>query len=48
MEAAWRTVDPVLRLPTPLHVYEPGTWGPAEADAMVAPYGGWHAPSPCA
>jgi glucose-6-phosphate 1-dehydrogenase len=48
VEAAWRTVDPVLRMPTPLRVYEHGTWGPAEADAMVAPYGGWHAPSPCA
>ena len=44
--AAWEIVDPVLRTPTPLRIYEPGSWGPAEADTMVASHGGWHAPCP--
>jgi len=44
VEAAWRIVDPVLAMETPLHDYDPGTWGPAESDAMVAGLGGWHNP----
>jgi hypothetical protein len=27
-----------------VHIYEPGSWGPAEADALVAGDGGWHCP----
>lgn len=27
VEAAWRIVDPILDNVTPLHSYEPGTWG---------------------
>jgi glucose-6-phosphate 1-dehydrogenase len=46
VEAAWRIVDPILTMTTPLHLYEPGTWGPPEADAMIAPFGGWHSPKP--
>ena len=30
VEEAWRIVDPVLKAGTPLHEYEPKTWGPAE------------------
>ncbi|MGB9428633.1 MAG: glucose-6-phosphate dehydrogenase [Gammaproteobacteria bacterium] len=44
VEAAWRIVDPVLNMKTPVHEYAPGTWGPAEADAVTAQYGGWHIP----
>lgn len=44
VEASWRVVDPVLRKPTEVHLYEPGSWGPQAADAMIAPYGGWDAP----
>jgi glucose-6-phosphate 1-dehydrogenase len=44
VEAAWRVVDPVLRKATPVHPYDPGSWGPKAADAMIAPYGGWDAP----
>jgi glucose-6-phosphate 1-dehydrogenase len=44
VEAAWRVVDPVLRKPTPVHLYEPGSWGPAAAQALTAPYGGWDDP----
>jgi glucose-6-phosphate 1-dehydrogenase len=43
VEEAWRIVDPVLKAGTALHSYEPGTWGPKEADA-IAPPGGWHDP----
>ncbi len=44
VEAAWSIVDPILDSATPLHVYEPGTWGPGEADRLAADIGGWHDP----
>jgi glucose-6-phosphate 1-dehydrogenase len=44
VEAAWAIVDPVIHGPSPLHEYEPGTWGPSEADALVAEVGGWNSP----
>jgi glucose-6-phosphate 1-dehydrogenase len=44
VEAAWAVVEPVLDDATPVHEYEPGTWGPAEADALAADTGGWHNP----
>jgi glucose-6-phosphate 1-dehydrogenase len=44
VEAAWRVVDPVLSDATPVYEYEPGTWGPAEADALIAPDGHWYTP----
>ena len=43
VEEAWRIVDPALQGETPVHEYEPGSWGPREADAIVAP-GAWHNP----
>lgn len=43
IEEAWRIVDPVLKDGTPLHQYEPKTWGPAEI-SKIAPPGGWHNP----
>ncbi|MGI8586153.1 MAG: glucose-6-phosphate dehydrogenase [Chloroflexia bacterium] len=46
VEAAWRVVDPILHKPTPVHEYAPGTWGPPEADALIARHGGWHNPDP--
>jgi glucose-6-phosphate 1-dehydrogenase len=45
VEAQWRIVDPVLKQPPPLHFYEPETWGPPDADHLVADLGGWRAPS---
>ena len=39
VEAAWRVVDPVLGNATPLHLYEPGTWGPPDADGLIDGYG---------
>jgi glucose-6-phosphate 1-dehydrogenase len=41
---SWRVVDPVGSGATPVHVYEPGSWGPAEA-ARIAPPGGWYDPA---
>ena len=31
----WRIVDPILRSAQPVHLYEPGSWGPAEADELI-------------
>ncbi len=44
VEQAWRIVDPVLKSGTPLHPYEPNTWGPAEVE-VVTPPGGWSNPT---
>jgi glucose-6-phosphate 1-dehydrogenase len=46
VEQAWRIVDPVLRAAVPVHEYEPGTWGPPEAGALMALDGGWFDPTP--
>jgi len=44
VEAAWRVIDPILRNVTPLTEYEPASWGPGEADRIVADHGFWHNP----
>jgi glucose-6-phosphate 1-dehydrogenase len=44
VEAAWAIVDPILGAATPVYPYEPGTWGPAEDDGIVAPHEGWRCP----
>ena len=41
---AWRIVQPVLDEPGPVHLYEPGTMGPSEADELCGTWGGWHDP----
>jgi glucose-6-phosphate 1-dehydrogenase len=41
VEAAWAIVDPVLQEPVEPSFYQPGTWGPAEADILVSKVGGW-------
>ena len=46
VEAAWTVVDPVLTNHHPVLPYEPGTWGPKAADALIADGGGWHNPEP--
>ena len=48
VEAAWAIVDPILGTATPLQVYEPGTWGPSEADRLAADIGGWSNPGKAA
>jgi glucose-6-phosphate 1-dehydrogenase len=46
VEESWRIVDPILGNMTPLHQYEPNTWGPSEVDPRLVPEGGWHDPKP--
>jgi glucose-6-phosphate 1-dehydrogenase len=45
VEEAWRIVDPVLSMKTPVHEYEPGTWGPPNRSQDIAPPGGWANPT---
>jgi glucose-6-phosphate 1-dehydrogenase len=42
VETSWSIVDPVIHRDVPPVVYEPGSWGPIEADALVADVGGWN------
>lgn len=44
VEAAWAIVDPVIHGPSPMHDYEPGSWGPPAAEGLTADVGGWHTP----
>ena len=44
VEAAWAAVDHVLKTHSRARPYRPGTWGPKEADALIAADGGWHNP----
>ncbi len=45
IEAQWRIVEPALGNVSPLHLYEPGSWGPKEAERLLpASHGGWHKP----
>jgi glucose-6-phosphate 1-dehydrogenase len=44
VEDEWRIVQPLLDSPPPLNAYQPGTWGPAASDQLVADYGGWREP----
>ncbi|HYJ21750.1 MAG TPA: glucose-6-phosphate dehydrogenase [Solirubrobacterales bacterium] len=44
IERLWEISTPVLDQPPPVFPYEPGSWGPVEADALIAPRR-WHLPS---
>jgi glucose-6-phosphate 1-dehydrogenase len=44
VEAAWAIVEPILDSASALHSYEPGSWGPHEADRLTTDVGGWHNP----
>jgi glucose-6-phosphate 1-dehydrogenase len=44
VEEEWRIMQPLLDNPPPVHPYQPGSWGPAAADQLVAAYGGWNEP----
>lgn len=46
IEAAWVAVDPVLKTHPRAIPYKRGTWGPKEADALIATHSGWHNPGP--
>ena len=45
VEAAWAIVQPILDGATPVYEYEPGSWGPSQADALTRDVGGWHVPA---
>ena len=45
VEEAWRVVEPVLRCPDAVVPYEPGSWGPPEADRMIEGDDCWHVPA---
>jgi glucose-6-phosphate 1-dehydrogenase len=45
VEVSWGIVENLLDHSTPIHPYEPGTWGPKEADSLAADIGGWHRPA---
>ena len=44
VEAAWAVVEPVLGTHHRTRPYNRGTWGPKEADALIAADGYWHNP----
>lgn len=44
IEAAWRVVDPILESGVTVHEYEPGSWGPREAEHILEPADSWHDP----
>ena len=44
VEAAWAIVDPLIHGPSAMFEYEPGSWGPPQADRLVADVGGWNTP----
>lgn len=46
VEAAWAVLEPALETHPRTHPYQPGSWGPEQADALIAADGGWHNPMP--
>jgi len=44
VEQTWRIMQPLLEAPPSVHLYPPGSWGPPEADALVAGHGRWNDP----
>jgi glucose-6-phosphate 1-dehydrogenase len=44
VEETWRIVQPLLDEPGPVHPYEPGTWGPKEADKLTRGISQWLEP----
>lgn len=45
VEAAWTVVDKVIKHHSPVIRYAKGSWGPAEADRLVAGSHRWHKPT---
>jgi glucose-6-phosphate 1-dehydrogenase len=44
VEETWRIVQPLLEEPGPVHPYEPGSWGPREAEKLTRGICQWHEP----
>ena len=45
VEAAWAVIDPVLENHQRAYPYPRQSWGPKEADALIAADGGWYNPA---
>lgn len=46
VENAWAIVDPLINATShPVHEYTRGSWGPHEANRLVADVGGWNTPA---
>ena len=45
IEATWAVLEQVLITHHPAIAYDPGSWGPEEADELIATDGGWHTPT---
>lgn len=44
VEETWRIVQRLLDTPPPVEVYQPGSWGPASADKLLAGHPSWRDP----
>jgi glucose-6-phosphate 1-dehydrogenase len=44
VEETWRIVQPLLDEPGPVHPYEPGSWGPKQADDLTRGLCQWYEP----
>jgi glucose-6-phosphate 1-dehydrogenase len=44
VEETWRVLQPLIDNPPPAHPYAKGSWGPEEADRLLAGYDRWHGP----
>lgn len=44
VEETWRIVQPLLDAPPPVQPYPPGSWGPPDADKLLAGHPGWREP----
>ena len=44
VEVSWAVVNKILGNAAPLHFYEPGSWGPLEANQLARDIGGWNNP----
>jgi glucose-6-phosphate 1-dehydrogenase len=44
IEETWRIMQPLLDTPGKVHSYEPGSWGPDEAQSLISGHHGWQQP----
>jgi len=44
IEETWRIMQPLLDTPGKVHRYEPGSWGPDEAQSLLRGHHGWRQP----
>jgi glucose-6-phosphate 1-dehydrogenase len=44
VEETWRVLQPLIDAPPPVQPYAKGSWGPEDANRLVAGHGRWHGP----